>query len=338
MANSELKKWAKENMRGLENILIPSFTPDLKELDEEGIRWDVRQSIKHGFFSTLCASEVGLTFEEAKKFVEIAADEGKGKICVSTTLLFNSLEENIAMAEHAQKVGCHTALLGYPTNYYPNSPDDVYRATRDICDAAPDLGMVLYAYHNPNFHRISPTLFPLNMLDRMAEINNVVGMKIGSGDPVFHMECFERCGDKILVNNPFPSFFPMMVKKFKQQWAGAILFEMFQSPEKRYMVDFFDCLLEGKYEMAMDMYKVFKPLMMVLEQVLMIGVYPWGLFKYIQWCVGGNGGLTRKPALKMSLGQMYGIKAGFMMTGITPREPDEEFFVGRVNYAKQKGI
>ena len=40
-------------MKGLENIIIPSFTPDLSELDEEGIRWDVRQSIKHGFFSTL---------------------------------------------------------------------------------------------------------------------------------------------------------------------------------------------------------------------------------------------------------------------------------------------
>ena len=52
-ARTELKAWAKENVKGLENCIIPSFTPDLTELDEEAIRWDVQQSIKHGFFSTL---------------------------------------------------------------------------------------------------------------------------------------------------------------------------------------------------------------------------------------------------------------------------------------------
>ena len=50
------KEWAKEHFRGFENILMASFTPDLKDLDEAGIRLDVRQSIKNGFFSTLCAS------------------------------------------------------------------------------------------------------------------------------------------------------------------------------------------------------------------------------------------------------------------------------------------
>lgn len=47
---SELKQWAKENMKGVENLTLPSFTRDLSELDEEGIRWDVRKSIEHGFF------------------------------------------------------------------------------------------------------------------------------------------------------------------------------------------------------------------------------------------------------------------------------------------------
>ncbi len=80
---SELKEWAKEHFRGLENCTMPSFTPDMKELDEDGIRLDVQQAIKHGFFSTLCAPEAGLTFEEAKRFLEIVAEESGDKLNVS---------------------------------------------------------------------------------------------------------------------------------------------------------------------------------------------------------------------------------------------------------------
>ena len=57
---SEAKQWAKEHYRGLENTLMPSFTPDLAQLDEEGIRHDVRFSIEQGFFSTLCCLEATL--------------------------------------------------------------------------------------------------------------------------------------------------------------------------------------------------------------------------------------------------------------------------------------
>ena len=79
------KEWAREHFRGLENILIASFTPDLKKLDEAGIRLDVRNSIRHGFFSTLCAPP-GLTVAEQKRFMDIAVDEAAGRISVALAL------------------------------------------------------------------------------------------------------------------------------------------------------------------------------------------------------------------------------------------------------------
>lgn len=60
----ELKRWAKDHFKGLENTLFPSFSPDMLSLDEDGIRWDVRQSIAHGFTSMMGATEVGLSFFE----------------------------------------------------------------------------------------------------------------------------------------------------------------------------------------------------------------------------------------------------------------------------------
>ncbi len=53
---SEAKLWAKNTMKGLEVPIFPSFTPDLKELDEEGIRFDVNHIHANGFTSAIgCA-------------------------------------------------------------------------------------------------------------------------------------------------------------------------------------------------------------------------------------------------------------------------------------------
>jgi len=46
------KAWAREHFRGLENFLLPSVTPDFRQLDEDGIRNDVRQAIRQGFVAT----------------------------------------------------------------------------------------------------------------------------------------------------------------------------------------------------------------------------------------------------------------------------------------------
>ena len=40
-----------KNLKGLESVIFPSFTPDLKELDEENIRYDVNHLIANGFKS-----------------------------------------------------------------------------------------------------------------------------------------------------------------------------------------------------------------------------------------------------------------------------------------------
>src|ERR1700676_5270473 len=41
-ARSEKKEWAHEHLKGLGSLILPSFTPDFKSLDEEAIRHDIR--------------------------------------------------------------------------------------------------------------------------------------------------------------------------------------------------------------------------------------------------------------------------------------------------------
>jgi 4-hydroxy-tetrahydrodipicolinate synthase len=71
----EAKDWARANMRGVCNVLMPTFSSDLKKLNEAAIRHDVRKCREFGFWGTLAVSECGTTPEEYIRFVEIAADE-----------------------------------------------------------------------------------------------------------------------------------------------------------------------------------------------------------------------------------------------------------------------
>lgn len=336
---SDKKRWARAHMVGIENTTIPSFTPDLSALDEEGIRHDVDMAIRHGFTSTLVATETGLTFDEAQRFVSIVAEQARGRIGVSTSLLFDSFEKNAAMLAHAQRVGCQAVLLGYPANWYPTSPEQIEAKTREML-AGSDIAVVLYPSPHFNFQRLHPSGFPLETLVRLSRHENVVGVKVG--DLAMMAELHHHVGQEVLLNCPIERHLPTTVLSYGQQWMGAGCYEVFQSPETRYLVEYFDLLRKGKIEPAMELYWRLTPARQTFEQqfgqTVMTGTYHWTQQKYYQWCVGGNGGFTRQPAMKLHQHEMFATKMAYRMIGIDPREPDEEFTVGRTAWARAQRV
>ena len=91
---------------------------------------------------------------------------------------------------------------------------------------------------------------------------------------------------------------------------------------------------------AFEIYWKLTPVRGMFEQqfmpTAMLGTYNWPLQKYYQWLVGGNGGYTRQPCMKIHQHIMEPTKFGLSMIGIIPRQPDEEFYYGRMNYEKMK--
>jgi hypothetical protein len=124
------------------------------------------------------------------------------------------------------------------------------------------------------------------------------------------------------------------------QWMGAGCYEVFQSPEKPYLVEYFNLLLKGKADAAMEIYWKIAPMRNIFEQqfnqTVMSGTYNWHQQKFYQWCTGGNGGVTRQPAMKLHQWEADPIKMGYFLIDITPPENDEEFYIGKMNYARIK--
>lgn len=331
----EAKQWAKQHLRGLEAVIFPSFTPDLKELDEEGIRYDVNHLIANGFSSALVSPEsCGMTFEERKRLVEIVCDEAGGRIHTSVAVMQDTVEEDIEMLRHIERVGGTFATLGHPIQYHPWSVEDIFGMYKHMCDSV-NLAIVFYPgrLHTKKFH---PSYFPPELLPRIADIPNVVAMKIGGGSSLaITVMSFRLCGEKILVNDPIPERWFVTVPQYGQQWAGAGPFYAMQTPEKPRMVNMFNLLAKGQVDKALDIWWQGGGGGGSLDDSYFhTGIVTALSDKYSHWCNGGNGGSVRQPTGRLPDYQKERIKAGMRALGLTPRENEEEFYVGRVAYAK----
>jgi 4-hydroxy-tetrahydrodipicolinate synthase len=331
---SEAKQWAKKHYKGLDGVVSPSFSPDLTELDEEGIRHDVRHNISKGMFSFLCQTEVcAMTFEERKRFVEIACDEAKGKVLVSMFTGIDTIERDIELLKHFEKVGGTHTLFGWPGMFYAKSEEDIYRATKKVCDAT-NLAIDFWPKPKFDFGRFHPSSFNPQLVERITEIPNVVAVKSYLSDGIGKWtEIQHRVGDKILLQAAEVEEWPITVAKYKQQWAGPADYVVFdQTSDNPRIVRLFNLFAKGEFLKAMDLYWELAPIIIGARSV-MFQSYPLGV-KYMQWLTGGNGGIYRQPSMGLFQRQKDAIRAGLKAAGITPREPEEEFYVGRINYAK----
>ncbi|MFW9874020.1 MAG: hypothetical protein ACFFG0_13010 [Candidatus Thorarchaeota archaeon] len=84
---------------------MPSYTPDFKNLDEEGIRHDVNNSVRHGFFSMLI-TPVGIrSDEENKQFIKVICEEADDRILKGIMVSQKNLEADIDIIAYAEQIG-----------------------------------------------------------------------------------------------------------------------------------------------------------------------------------------------------------------------------------------
>lgn len=338
---TERKAWARENLKGIEGTLRPTFTPDFQGLDEDGIRHDVRESIRMGFCSVLCSAP-GLSLEEKKRFLTIAADEAQGRINLCAVADDDVADISLEILAHAEAVGCSHAMVRVP-NHPDQSEDSLFADYRVLVDAT-NLGICLFATSKAAFAHLHPSGIPLGLLRRLAQIPNVVGIKLTQWLSAAHVyECCEHLADLILVNSANLNIIPLIAKGYPVQWTGQWNIQAVQSVDQPNAVDFMKRLNAGKLDEAMAIYwrihPAFEAFAALQRPFLQRGSHPWTHLKYYQWCVGGNGGLYRDVdktdgAILDAEGRKK-IRESYRSIGVRIEDrPEDEFLVGRAAYAK----
>ncbi len=338
------KEWARECYKGVEGSTKASYTPDFRDIDEEGVRHDVRQSIRHGFFSTMC-SGTGLELNERKRLVQIVCEESGGRLLVGVNVAQPSLDESLDLLDFAGRIGCSHAFVSFPRQLSPETQDEVYAYYRRIIEAT-DMGIVLYAYDAPNMRRFHPSGIPVDVFDRLADFDNVIAVKLTQPmNPAVAMELCERLSDRVLVGPASLEMAMLLARHYPVQWTGQWIVEGVQSPEKPYVVELMNALACKRFDEALKIYWRLEPayrLVHRLQQPLLLkGGHPWAHIRYFQWCVGGNGGLirdTKHGKDQVSVLDQAGreeIRDTYRRIGINPYDgPEDEFIVGRSNYAR----
>lgn len=332
-ARSEAKDWAKENLRGVNNVILPSFRNDLGGLNEAAIRHDVRRNIELGFTGALLTSEAGTTLDEIKQFMEIAVDEAAGRHLLILHGMFDTAEQIVTMSKNARAVGMDAVLLSYPNSYYPTSVSDLHSYSESVCSQI-DLPTVLFAAWHWNFGRLHPSGFPLETFVSLAELANVVAVKYepskGPGAVAVH-ECFKAfAGTGIRVSDAQEANLPTWHDTFGVDWLGTANFEYYGDAVPRIM----DLLTSGQREAALELYWRIQPAR--LARATVQGSYGGAnfvhryLWKYQGWLNGFSGGPLRQPAMKLTDSMMDAVRAGMVRSGLEP-DPGTpaDFYRGR---------
>jgi 4-hydroxy-tetrahydrodipicolinate synthase len=329
---NEARDWARVHMTGCDNVIIPSYTADLRALNEKGIRHDVRRCIELGFSGSLLVSEVNITLDEYRQFAEWAVDEAKGKLRIVHHASWNTLEENIEAARITQGAGADYVLMSYPANFYPSSLDEVYDYTKAYCDAI-DLGVMLFPVPLWNFGRLHASDIPPKMLRKMVDtLPNIIAIKAEGALPSIAglLDVYRQFKD-VVISCPLEKDIIPLMAVMDFQYSGTSNTEYYGDRFPR----MFNLAREKKMDEAMDLYWKNSPARRANEgsppghgaHTNFIHRQFW---KFQGWLQGMNGGPMRQPGARLNDGQMAALRKGLVDAGFPPvKESNRDFFVGR---------
>lgn len=336
MANykrNEAREWARENLTGCSGVTIPSYSSDLKRLNEQGIRHDIQKVSDLGFTYTLLCTEVAITPEENAQFTAWAKDTTGDKLGLFFHAGFGTLAENIAAVKMAEKAGSDIVLLSYPSNFWPTSEQEIYDYTRSFCDAT-ELGVMLFPIPLWGFERVHPAGMSQELIRRLLDdCPNIVAIKAEQGFPHVGglIETYHNFRNEVVISCPIESDIIPLMSLIDVQFSGTSYTQWMGD----YFPKAFDLAKSGDWKAAMDLYWRVQPARGAVSAAG--AAYMPGSnyinrahWKYMDWLAGFNGGPLRAPISRIPDRFMKVLRQGLQASGCPcTDDADSEFLLGR---------
>lgn len=328
----EAREWAKANLQGMANVIIPSFSQDLTRLNEKGVRHDIRRTIELGFTGTLLVAETATTLEEYIQFTKWAVDEAKGKLTIIHHASFNTLEENIQAVQAAEEAGAELVLLSYPANFYPKDSQEIYEYTKAFAEST-NLGIVLFPVPLWGFERLHPAAIDPKIIRQLLDdVPNIAAIKAEGGMPLIagFTECYQLFNDEVIVTTPLEKDAFGLGNLVPIQWMGTSNYEMYGDV----LPKLFNLMKEGRFEEVYEQYWKLQPARSTIGKFMAssdgAGLVNRMLWKYASWLTGFNGGPLRQPTMKVNSTHMTAIRQALIKSGIeVSNDDDSQFYLGR---------
>ena len=159
----------------------------------ELIEWQIRSGT-HGIFPCGTTGESAtLSHEEHTQVVKLVVDIVKKRVPVVAGSGSNSTAEAIRLTREAQEVGADGVVMISP---YYNRPtqEGIYQHYRAVAQAVPGFPIIFYNIPGRTGSNIEPST-----MARLAEIDNIVGVKEAAGSIDQVLNIIIACGDKLAI-------------------------------------------------------------------------------------------------------------------------------------------
>jgi 4-hydroxy-tetrahydrodipicolinate synthase len=181
---------------GILPALVTPFTDDGKAVDEERLRVLVNHCIELGVHGVVPCGTTGefinLTKEEKKRVIEIVVDEVNGRVPVVAGTGASGTDQAVEMTKYAKDIGADAALIVTPF-YLKPADRGIYEHYYTIASEV-ELPVIIY-----NIPQCTGLSLPWQMVEDLAQIPNIVGVKDSSGQLSFILAVLEKVRDKIKV-------------------------------------------------------------------------------------------------------------------------------------------
>jgi 4-hydroxy-tetrahydrodipicolinate synthase len=314
-SKADAKQAARECFTGLWAATTTPFGP-AGLLDEAALRADLdRLTDRLGISGIFCGGVMSefwaLSGAERRQLTEVVVEGVRGRCPVLAHTGHHSAEETVGLTEHAAAAGADFAVVINP--YYPPASDEgLYRWFAHVC-ASVDIGIWLFDTG------YSGVTLSTELIGRLAEIENVVGIKVGR-DHARYLELLARFGEAILVCSPHEETWLENVLEHGQRvYMSSAAPYLYQTPSWRPMLDYTTLALAGEAAKATEIAATLNPVRAVAAKWLqgrarridnVASVKAWaGL-------LGMSGGAVRPPLVSLTPAERAELGADLAATGL----------------------
>ncbi len=183
----------------LEGVLPAVVTPfdEHEEFNEPVFRELIDWLIERGITGIVPCGTTGefslMTQGERARVIEVCVDQVNGRIPVIAGTGDTATKLVIDATRHALDVGADAAIIVNPYYMKPKGGKGIYDHYLSIAEAV-DIPIVIY-----NIPVATNQYIPWQVVEDLADVDNIVGMKDSSGDLKYFMTVLEKVGDKIDV-------------------------------------------------------------------------------------------------------------------------------------------
>ncbi|MCK4567830.1 MAG: dihydrodipicolinate synthase family protein, partial [Candidatus Thorarchaeota archaeon] len=176
--------------KGVMPALVTPFSRD-GDINEDGFKQVIEYVISKGVTGVVPAGTTGefsyMRTEERKKLLKLTVEFVDGRVPIVAGTGMHSTKDTVELTKYAADLGCDAALVISP--YYLRPADKGYYEHYAAVASKGNLPVILY-----NIPQC--TLGPLNsnVVEDLANLDNVVGIKDSSGSVPYLLELIQKLG------------------------------------------------------------------------------------------------------------------------------------------------